>query len=1121
MDTKQIVARFEAERQALAMMNHPNVAGVYDAGETESGRPYFVMEYVPGVPITEHCDRQRLTTSERLQLFLQVCQGVQHAHQKAIIHRDLKPSNILVTVQDEHALSKIIDFGVAKATAQPLTERTQFTEMGRLIGTPEYMSPEQAEMTAQNIDTRADVYSLGAVLYELLVGEKAFDSRELRRADFAELRRTIREVDPPRPSARASSMGDASTASAKSRRTTPRALVGQLRGDLDWITMKALEKDRTRRYGSPSELAADIERHLRHEPIRARPPSTGYRIGKFVKRHRIGVGFAATLFVLLVGFAILMAFQAHEIARERDRVKLAQRFGQKVQRIESIARFAAMAPQHDMRPAREMIRMHMAEIESSMRDLGRIARGPGRYALGRGHLAMKSWDEAREHFEAAWEEGFREPEVSYALGLVLGQLYQRKLDEAAQIRSKSQRERARSRAQQTYRDPALGHLRAAAVEAESPDYLAGLLAFYEGLHEKALAHAKAAFESRAWLYEAKRLEGEIYKSMADEEAARGEYDAAIDLFGTAEDALKSAATVAPSDADVYKRLALVARARMSLEINHRGLELDSHFEQGLEALDQALLVDRGDPEAHFIRATLYRRMAEYRISQSVDAGEYLQAAVRAAEHARDLDRDYAKAHSELAEIRRQIGKDLHRRGEDPRPAYEKAIDAYGVARSLDPTQVSHSNRGLLFKDIARYQMSVGEDPRESLQAAIQAYEDEIAINPQGVGAHHNLGVAYSSLAEYEQDRGADPRDNLSRSVQAFQAALEVSPENAIVILSLANAHNNSALYELEGGLDPTENLDRALVAFTRAIDANPEFAYIAYLYSGRGISWMTQARYERSRGLDCQESVLSAMGEFEMAIEASPNYVFAHENLSDLYAFQADHELELGKDPGESVSRAVQHGRDAVAINPGHSLPHVRMADAVRVRAAHRLEAGRNPTEDVAEARSSLGKSRAINPNYPPTFGSLARLVTIEARWLAQSGADPDPRFVEAAEAIAEAIRLTPARSDFHLGQAEVFRRWAEWKRQSGESAEAEIETGLAAVSRALRHNAHAAEAWALRAALLATRAAGPGANLGSTMQEARESLRRALSENPHLTRMYAPVAERIEDLGGGAGRSR
>jgi eukaryotic-like serine/threonine-protein kinase len=268
MDTAQVIARFEAERQALALMDHPAIATVFDAGSTPQGRPYFVLEYVRGEAITDYCDRHRLSIAERLELFIQVCEGVQHAHQKGVIHRDLKPSNVLVTLLEDRAVPKIIDFGIAKATTRALTERTLFTELGVLVGTPEYMSPEQAESTGLDIDTRTDVYALGVLLYELLTGVLPFDSRELRDKGLEHIRRTIRERDPLRPRTRITQRGQASSDVAEKRRLAVGKLASRLRGDLDWITMKAVEKDRTRRYQTANALALDPGGSLPTSPCR-------------------------------------------------------------------------------------------------------------------------------------------------------------------------------------------------------------------------------------------------------------------------------------------------------------------------------------------------------------------------------------------------------------------------------------------------------------------------------------------------------------------------------------------------------------------------------------------------------------------------------------------------------------------------------------------------------------------------------------------------------------------------------------------------------------------------------------------------------------------------------------
>ena len=401
LESQEVLARFQAERQALAMMDHPNVAKVFDAGVTEGGRPFFVMEFVPGSPISSHSDRHHLGIAERLDLFLQACAAVQHAHQKGVIHRDIKPSNVLVAVHDGEARVKVIDFGVAKAIQDRLADDAPTTRIGQIIGTLEYMSPEQAEMSEQGIDTRTDVYSLGVLLYELLSGTLPFDPHRLRKAAEGEVRRIIREEDPPKPSTRVSGLGESSKIVAERHQTDPRSLIREIRGDLDWITMKAMEKDRTRRYGSASELAADIERFRRYEPVVAGPPSASYRFRKFVRRHRVGVTAAAAILIVLIAGIVSTSVFAIGQARARAR---AQAESERARSVIAFLREMLSSADPAYAPS-DVLVLDVVDRAAQRLDRG----GPRdpeveaavRTAIGATYLGLARFDEAEVHLRAA------------------------------------------------------------------------------------------------------------------------------------------------------------------------------------------------------------------------------------------------------------------------------------------------------------------------------------------------------------------------------------------------------------------------------------------------------------------------------------------------------------------------------------------------------------------------------------------------------------------------------------------------------------------------------------------------------------------------------------------------
>jgi len=403
MDTREVLARFEAERQALALMDHPNIAHVFDAGTTKSGRPYFVMELVRGIPVTDYCDQKQVSTIGRLQLFTKVCGAVQHAHQKGIIHRDLKPNNILVTVVDGEAVPKVIDFGVAKALGRKLTEKTLFTAFHQMVGTPAYMSPEQAELSGVDVDTRSDIYSLGVLLYELLTGVTPIDADTLRKAGIDEVCRVIRETEPLKPSTRLHALGDKLSEVAERRHSEPAALARQVRGDLDWIVMRCLDKERQRRYATANALMDDIHRHLDNEPVSARPPGTVYRARKFIRRHRVGVAMAGGLTLALsVGLAAaLVGFG--QARRERDRAEVGEASARaEAIKSEQVTRFLqdmlegvgpAAARGRDTTMLREILEKTEARVGKDLKDQPAVA-AELQYTMARVYRALCDYDKA-------------------------------------------------------------------------------------------------------------------------------------------------------------------------------------------------------------------------------------------------------------------------------------------------------------------------------------------------------------------------------------------------------------------------------------------------------------------------------------------------------------------------------------------------------------------------------------------------------------------------------------------------------------------------------------------------------------------------------------------------------
>jgi serine/threonine protein kinase/Flp pilus assembly protein TadD len=864
MDTRQVVARFEAERQALALMDHPNIARVFDGGAGASGRPYFVMELVRGIPITDFCDQSRLAIPERIKLFIDVCKAVQHAHQKGIIHRDIKPSNALVTLNDNQALVKVIDFGIAKAVGQQLTDKTLFTNFAQMIGTPLYMSPEQAQMTSLDVDTRSDVYSLGVLLYELLTGTTPFERERLRTVGFDEIRRIIREEEPPKPSTRINTMGLAGTTASANRKSDMRKLSQLLRGELDWIVMKALEKDRNRRYESPGAFSADVQRYLNDEPVQAFPPSLWYRLKKFARRNKVQLSIAGLVLLLIatlgggVGWAVRdqAARQARltndlELALDQTDVLLGQ--GKQAEAQAAFNQTELLAGQVPPDTARDARRAALQErLDAGARDQEFMARFEEIRLVEQSRV-----NEAESRFAIA--EGAAYPAFRDALrkyGIAIGEMPPAEV--AARVRGRPEPVRKNliaaldeCRVTQKGDSQTRRWLLAALLAADDDDWRSRVR---QAANWDAMAQVVGEVDLRTQppsllLVFADSIPDRM-KSTRLEFLRRIQRAYPADLWANIKLAHKLHEDGQPAEAIRYHTAALALRPDNPGIYLNRGSALRDAGEV------DAALTDYGRALA---LAPQYAE-AYNRLGHTLAAKGLLKDAIAEYHKALGAKPHYAEAHSNLGYAlfkQGRLGDAIAEYKEAIRIKKDYALAYYGLGVCL-------YEKGQVDDAIAEYQKAIDiktdyAEPhvglglalysRNQVDDAILEYQKAIRINKDSADAHYTLGIALRSKKKVDE------------AIREYQEAIRLKKDFA------------QAQYSLGIALRSKGKVDEAMAAYKEAIKISKDYA---------------EAHYNLANALMSKGRVDEAIAEYERAVQIDKNYAEAHYNLGQALGRQGE-----------------------------------------------------------------------------------------------------------------------------------------------------------------------------------------------------------------------------------------
>ncbi len=934
-----LAARLLREARLQARVAHDSICQVYEVG-TEEGRPFIAMQYIDGETLDVAAAQMGL--EERLRVVRDVALAVHAAHETGLIHRDLKPQNIMVERRpDGPSKPYVLDFGLAREA-----EAAGLTQTGAIVGTPAYMSPEQARGEVHALDRRTDVYALGAVLYRLVAGRPPFEGSDL----------------------------DVAVQVVHAEPVPPSRLVRGLPADVETIILKCLEKEPWRRYDSARALAEDLGRYLAGEPVTARPTSLAYRLARRARAHPVTVVAASA--ALMVTAALGLAWMRSRWAAA-EQARLAQHFGQEVERIDGTLQTAYLLPLHDVRPHKARIRARLQAIEADMARGGRLARAPGLFALGRGHLALGEFAPARSCLQQAWDLGDRGPDVALALGRALGGLYAEALDAAQRTGNRELREQRRKEAEEAFRDPALAALRAAGKAGDQPlEYVPALIAFYERRYDDALRETAAAARVPGF-YQANLLAGRVDIARGRERHERGDYAGALADYERAGRAQLAALEVARSDPEAYDAECL--RLLMVLEAQLRsGSAVASTLSTMNVSCDAAIRADPDRASPYKRKARALWRWAERQTQGGEDTQATLAGAVAAGREAARLDPRDPDALSTLATALWGQGDADMRAGRDGLVAFRDAARFYEAALVLRPNErTAVGNLAGLYQATALYETARGIDPNPSLDRAVETGLRATELMGTTLAAPYtNLALTYWARAAERLEHGLDTKDALSQARQVVARGLQINPNNVFAHQAVGQIELTAAQDAVERGADPGPWLERVEEAARRALAIDPTFSEVrADPVRARAI----EAEYLLAVGRSPDGALREGRQAFAVALSANPHQVDALVARARLEIAAGRWAVRQGRSPEGAVEAALAAAERATRLNPRRADAYRLEAEACRRRAAWRAARGGDAAADVARGLRAARQAVSLNPRLPKAMAEEAALLALAA----------------------------------------------------------------------------------------------------------------------------------------------